>query len=187
MKKLNEIGKAENTIIVFAGDNGLGMGQHSLMGKQNLYEHSIKVPLVFAGKGLPSGKTVDSLCYLHDIYPTICDIVGTKIPATVKGKSLSKMFKDPGYQVRQGIYTSYRDFQRSIVEKRYKLIEYNVKGKRTTQLFDLKNDPWEMNNLAKSDDHRDVLAALRRKCAAHSQSLNEQRRVFRGTVQVQKR
>lgn len=55
-------GQADNTIVIFAGDNGLAVGQHGLLGKQSMYEHSIRVPLVMAGPGIPSGETRDAWC-----------------------------------------------------------------------------------------------------------------------------
>ena len=66
---LQEQGKLDNTIIVFAGDNGLALGQHGLMGKQNLYDHSVRVPLIFAGPGIPEGEQRNSPVYLLDIFP----------------------------------------------------------------------------------------------------------------------
>lgn len=68
----------ENTIIILTGDNGLAIGSHGLMGKQNLYEESIRIPLIFAGPGIPKGQVRDQFVYLLDIYPTLCDILGIK-------------------------------------------------------------------------------------------------------------
>ena len=83
LQVLRETGQAENTIIVFAGDNGLALGQHGLMGKQNLYDHSIRVPLIFCGPGVPRGLRSEAHCYLFDIYPTLCDLLGLPIPEIV--------------------------------------------------------------------------------------------------------
>ena len=69
LNALDERGMKENTIVIFAGDNGLAVGQHGLMGKQNMYEHSVRVPLIFAGPGIPEGQKTDALCYLLDIFP----------------------------------------------------------------------------------------------------------------------
>jgi len=141
-------GEQENTIIVFAGDNGLAVGQHGLLGKQNLYEHSVRVPLIFCGPGVPRGQTRDALCYLLDVFPTLCDLVGVSAPETVEGKSLAPLFGSPNSTVRDSIFYAYKRLQRGVRVKDWKLIQYNVKGKRTTQLFDLHSDPWERNNLA---------------------------------------
>lgn len=133
---------ASNTIVVFAGDNGLALGQHGLMGKQSVYDHSVRVPLILAGPGLPSNQRRADLCYLLDVFPTLCDLTGLPIPSTVEGKSL---LKGKG---REDIYVAYRTFQRGIRAGDWKLIAYNVNGNRTAQLFDLRNDRWETKNLA---------------------------------------
>ena len=131
-----------NTVIVFAGDNGLALGQHGLMGKQNVYEHSVRVPLILSGPGLTAGQRRNSLCYLLDIYPTLCDLCGINTPGSVEGKSLTRP------KPREEVYLSYRTFQRAVRTNDWKMISYNVNGNRTVQLFDLKNDPWETMNLA---------------------------------------
>src|SRR5690606_34723743 len=80
---LEETGREENTIVVFAADNGLAVGQHGLLGKQNLYEHSARVPMILRGPGIPAGETVDALVYLHDLFPTLTELAGLPTPASV--------------------------------------------------------------------------------------------------------
>ena len=94
LKVLEETGRAENTIIVFAGDNGLAVGKHGLMGKQSLYEHSIRVPLMMAGPGVPAGKRSEAFAYLIDIFPTLCELTGVPTPETVEGRSLVPAMED---------------------------------------------------------------------------------------------
>jgi arylsulfatase A-like enzyme len=159
---LRKSGQIDNTIIVFTGDNGLALGRHGLMGKQNLYEHSIKVPLIFSGPGIPKNQTRDAYAYLFDIYSTLCDMTNLPIPDTVEGKSLLPVLKNPRTELRSSMFYAYRDFQRALREGDYKLIEYAVKGHRTTQLFDLRNDPWEMNNLAGSTNYTAKLKELQK-------------------------
>ena len=135
-------GLYENTIIVFAADNGLAIGQHGLLGKQNLYEHSIKVPLVFAGKGFEAGKKEEGFTYLQDIFPTLCELTDTPVPPSVESQSVLSRKK------REVMYYAYRHLQRAVRQDDFKLIEYHVNGVETIQLFDLKNDPMELINLA---------------------------------------
>jgi arylsulfatase A-like enzyme len=144
IKALKDKGVYKNTIIVFAGDNGLALGQQGLMGKQNVYEHSIKVPLIFVGKNIPAGKIKTEFVYLSDIFPTICGLTNIRIPSSVQG--LNILGKNP--QKRTAMLYAYRDFQRAVRKGDWKLIVYNVKGVQTIQLFNLKKDPLEMNNLA---------------------------------------
>lgn len=144
---LEETGHADNTIIVFAGDNGLAVGQHGLMGKQNMYEHSVRVPLVMAGPGIPAGARSDALCYLLDIFPTLTDLVDLPTPATVEGHSLAPIIRGETERIRENLFHAYMDKQRCVRDERHKLVEYFTGDGRVTQLFDLVADPWEQANL----------------------------------------
>jgi arylsulfatase A-like enzyme len=157
---LRETGHADNTIIVFSADNGLAVGRHGLMGKQNLYEHSIHVPLIISGPGIPKAKKRTGLCYIHDLYPSLCELVNVPIPDSVKTTSLLTMLNQ-GRPVHSTLFFAYTDIQRGIRDDRYKLIEYSVQGTRTTQLFDLRTDPAELNNLADDPAYARHLQRLR--------------------------
>ncbi len=156
---LDKKGFTENTIIVFAGDNGLAVGQHGLMGKQNLYDHSVRVPLVFGGPGIPEGKTQNSLVYLLDIFPTLCDFACVDIPSSVEGKSLAPCLSDLNHDIRNNLYLAYADSIRGITDGRFKLIEYYGGD---TQLFDLGKDPREKFNIAECEAEATRLAGMRR-------------------------
>ena len=176
IEALEASGRAENTIIVFAGDNGLAVGRHGLMGKQNMYEHSVRVPLIFAGPGIPAGERRDALCYLIDIFPTLCELTGVDTPGTVEGKSLAGAMNDPSETVRDVLHLAYTDCQRAVRDRRYKLIEYVVENApRVTQLFDLENDPHELTNLAGLDEHRETVARLRKELTRWRDELGDTR------------
>ena len=159
---LEATGKADNTLIVFAGDNGLAVGQHGLFGKQNMYEHSVRVPLVFCGPGIPAGERREAFTYLIDIYPTLFDLAGIECPSSVEGQSLVPSLNDRGERIRDTFLYAYKDFQRSARDRKRKLIEYCVEGTKTTQLFDLENDPLEVTNLAEEEAYAGDVARLRR-------------------------
>jgi len=142
---LKELGQFENTIVVYSADHGLAMGSHGLMGKQNLYEHSMKAPLIFSGPGIKPGRS-DALVYLLDIFPTLCDFAGADIPSGLDGKSLKGIIEGRTPKVRDTLFLCYRDVQRAVRDDRYKLIRYPHINK--SQLFDLASDPDELNNLA---------------------------------------
>lgn len=161
LRALEETGRADNTIVVFAGDNGLALGQHGLMGKQSNYEHSVRVPLIMCGPDIPRNVRTDAFAYLLDIYPTLCDLIGAPAPATVEGRSLVPAMRDPREKVRDTFFYAYSGLQRSIRDRRHKLIEYVVRGERHTQLFDLQNDPIEVHNLAGDPAYAAKLAELR--------------------------
>ncbi len=156
---LKKRGFADDTIIVFSSDQGLAVGgRHGLMGKQNLYEH-VKPPLIFAGPGIPHGQS-DALVYLFDLFPTFCDLAGLKTPDAVEGKSLLPVIKGDKPKVRDWLFGAYKDCQRMVRDDRWKLIKYNASGVKHTQLFDLKNDPDEVKNLAADPKHVEQLARL---------------------------
>ena len=158
---LQEKGQLDNTIIVFAGDNGLAVGQHGLFGKQSMYEHSIRVPLIMSGPGIPASQKQDAYCYLIDIYPTLCDLAGLPTPDSVEGQSLTPLMEDEAAAIRETVFCAYKDIQRSVKDERYKLIEYVVSGRRTTQLFDLREDPYETRDLSADASHAEHLSRLR--------------------------
>lgn len=147
-KAVADSGREKNTIVVFFGDHGLAVGQHGLLGKQNLYEHSMRPPLVIAGPGVSVGKKCDGLCYLFDIYPTICELTGVR-PADaehVDGRSLVPIITGERNKVRDVIFGAYCDVQRSVRTERWKLIRYPHINK--SQLFDLNNDADEIHDVA---------------------------------------
>lgn len=158
---LKATGEFEHTIILLAGDNGLAIGRHGLMGKQNLYEHSTRVPLVMAGPEIHRGERRDALCYLLDIFPTLCDLAGLPVPESVEGRSLLPVLDNSAARVRDHLPLAYGRVQRGVRDERYKLIEYVVDGKRHTQLFDLEHDPYELSSIAGSKETAEVERRLR--------------------------
>lgn len=151
LETLEATGQRENTIVVLAGDNGLAVGQHGLMGKQSLYEHSSRVPLVITGPGIPSDLRSDGLCYLHDVMPTLLELAGVPVPDSVQSRSLVPVWnrEAPGRPI---LHTAYRGCMRAVQDGEAKLIRYVVNGVTREQLFHLATDPWEMNNLADDPD-----------------------------------
>ncbi|NQT58021.1 MAG: sulfatase-like hydrolase/transferase [Bacteroidetes bacterium] len=161
LDQLDTLGVTENTIIIFAGDNGLAVGQHGLMGKQNLYDHSLRVPLIMTGAGVPVNQRTSSLCYLLDIFPTLCDLTGLDTPCSVEGKSLLPVLQDPAVSVRDILHFAYCGVQRAVRRDSWKLIEYVIGRTRTSQLFDLSTDPHEINNIAGDTRNTVILRELR--------------------------
>lgn len=170
LDELQKSGKAENTIIVFSGDNGLALGQHGLMGKQNVYEHSIKVPLVFCGPGIPENEKRDALVYLHDVFPTLCGLTNLDVPESVQTKDISPVIFSEKDQVRDALHFAYnssvndvkrekpgqssdRGAHRAVRKGDWKLIVSSKEGVDTYQLFNLKDDPWELNNLSDDENY----------------------------------
>jgi len=155
---LKENGLYDNTIIVYAADNGLSIGSHGLLGKQNLYEECVKIPLIMAGPGINKGQVSKAFVYLYDIFPTICNLSGLPAPPGVDGKDISPILKGESEGVRTSVFTAYRNTVRAIREGNWKMIRYPDRD--ITQLYDLASDPLEINNLANDPEYQDKLAEL---------------------------
>ncbi|HPA17346.1 MAG TPA: sulfatase-like hydrolase/transferase [Verrucomicrobiae bacterium] len=154
---LKEVGLAENTIIIFASDNGLAIGSHGLMGKQNVYEDGLKVPLIFSGPGIPKGESA-ALVYLLDLFPTFCDLAGLPAPEGIDGRSLKPVIVGTAKGVRDTLFLSYKNVQRALRDDRWKLIRYPLINR--AQLFDLASDPYEMRDLAGDLAQADRIAKM---------------------------
>lgn len=157
---LDKRGIAKNTLVVFTSDHGLAIGSHGLLGKQNLYEHSMRAPLILAGPGVPAGKRSDAFVYLFDLFPTVSDLCGVKLPENLDGRSLVPVMRGEKEKVREVVFGAYRQFQRSVRTDRWKLIRYPHVNR--TQLFDLRADPDETKDLAADPAHAETLLMLTR-------------------------
>jgi arylsulfatase A-like enzyme len=154
---LRRHGLEENTIVVFASDNGLALGSHGLLGKQNLYNHSTRVPLIVSGKGIPQGNS-EALVYLFDLAPTILGLTKVEGLEGMDGRDLAPLWNGEQDAVRDLLMTAYRGTQRAVRDARWKLIHYPLLDH--SQLFDLQEDPYELNNLAADSTHRERRIAL---------------------------
>jgi arylsulfatase A-like enzyme len=155
---LEKTGLARRTIIVFSADHGLAIGSHGLLGKQNLYEHSMGCPLVISGPGIPRGGASRSLTYLLDLYPTLCGFAGAEVPESVEGRDLGPVIRGERDRVRDSLFLLYRDSQRAVRDARYKLIRFTKINK--TLLFDLQEDPDETRDLAADPEYADRIFAM---------------------------
>ncbi len=171
---LAERGLSENTIVIYTSDHGLGVGQHGLMGKQNLYDHSMRIPMIMRGPGVPAGLRSSALLYLLDLYPTLLELAGLPVPESSAGHSLTALLGELTYKHRRQIFSAYqgvfgppkgKPYQRSIKDERNKLIKTVVNGQVTWQLFDLAADPYETQNLADEERYAGTMERLQRKLA----------------------
>ncbi len=147
IRHLETTGQKENTIIIFTSDHGLAVGSHGLMGKENLYEHSARVPLIFSGPGIDKNKRYDKecLCGHYDFIPTLFELIGLEVPVSSEGISYLDVLKGVNKTVRETICAGYRRCMRMARDERYKLIHYPLVDRY--QLFDLIKDPEETNDL----------------------------------------
>lgn len=149
LDQLEKMGELDNTYIFYTSDHGMSVGRHGLMGKQNLYEHTWRVPLLVRGPGIKAGSHSSAMVYLLDMLPTFCDLTGVTTPETVEGKSFKPVLLGDTDKSRDVVYGCYsggtKPGIRSVRKGNWKLIEYDVlDGKvRETQLFNLEKNPDE--------------------------------------------
>lgn len=168
----------DDTIIVFCGDNGLAIGQHGLMGKQNVYEHSVHIPLLISGPGIPENEKIDQFVYLLDVFPSLCEICNVSIPQSVEGKSFAKMIYDRSYVTRTDLYFAFQARIRGISDGKYKLIEYRTDKLKLTQLYDIENDPWETRNFYDFNGYDEIVARMRKRMLEYRKEWNEDSHIY---------
>ncbi len=180
VEALRATGQEQNTIIIFTSDQGLAIGSHGLLGKQNMYEHTIGVPLILAGPGIPQNRRFAAQTYLRDMFPTLCDMVGAPIPKSVEGRSLVPVLKGSVKEIYPEVYAYWHissgrsakmaaetgspvelPIERMVRTDRWKLIHYS--HLQRYQLFDLVNDPHELKDLSAVSEHQGIKADLQRK------------------------
>lgn len=171
---VDQLDTERETLIVFTSDHGLAVGSHGLRGKQNMYEHTVGVPLLLAGPGVPQGKQFAAQCTLRDILPTVLELAAgpqwqqqmsqreaqpQNAAIAVDGRSLVPVLQGKQTEVHPFVTGYFHDFQRMIRAGNWKYVEYPAVEQQ--QLFDLEQDPLEMNNLAGTSDHAEQKSKLR--------------------------
>lgn len=157
---LEKSGKADNTYIFFTADHGLAVGQHGLLGKQNMFEHSMKPPMIVCGPDIPHGNPIAAPVYLQDLMPTALELAGAGVPEYVQFRSLLPLIRGTRSIQYDTIYGAYCDLQRMVRRGRFKLIHY-PKAKKTL-LFDLTADPLEKEDLSTDPRHSGTLDELKK-------------------------
>ena len=172
LKKLEDSGELANTYIIYTADHGMSIGRHGLMGKQNLYQHTWRVPFIVKGPGIKAGTRVEGNIYLADILATLCELAAIPAPETNEGTSFAPVLRSQKNTVRDVVYGVYSGGSkpgiRSVKKGSWKLIQYEApdRGIHETQLFDLAANPHELlpehgqPNLAKDPTHASKLAEM---------------------------
>jgi len=169
---LEASGKADNTYVILTADHGLAVGEHGLMGKQNQYECSMRMPLILSGPGVRPGSRVDEMVYQHSMYATTCELAGVPVPSHVEFPSLAPMLKTERPQpIYDAMFGWLSGLQRSIRTRDHKLMFY-PKIQRF-QVFDLKKDPWEMHDLVDDPAYAQVKSDLIRRLKQMQHELDD--------------
>jgi arylsulfatase A-like enzyme len=150
LDKLAAMGELSNTYVFYTADHGIAIGRHGLQGKQNLYEHTWRVPLVVRGPGIKPGSRAKGNVYLADVLATMCDLTGVTPPESNEGISFKPVLDGTQQTVRHVLYGVYsggtKPGIRCVKHGDWKLIKYDVLDDqvRETQLFNLAENPYEL-------------------------------------------
>ena len=200
LARLEEMGELDNTYIFYTADHGIAIGRHGLQGKQNLYEHTWRVPMIVKGPGIKPGTRAPGNIYLGDLLATFCDLTGLAPPETNEGTSFKPVLFGEKPVIRETLYGVYnggdKPGMRCVKQGDWKLIEYesSKSGIHETQLFNLKENPHEFlnehheskvtaisgaspaktqTNLAKDPHHAAKLTEMRALLLAEMRRLND--------------
>lgn len=170
LERLDALGLAENTLIVYASDHGDQIGERGLWWKQTFYDESVKVPLILSWPGvLPAGERRAQIVNLIDLGPTMLEALSAPALPHAQGRSFLAVARDAATPWSDETFAEYCTDgmapwtgpqpiqQRMVRSGRYKLVYYH--GERP-QLFDLEADPKELHDLAADPGHAAVRAAL---------------------------
>ena len=175
---LDDAGHADDTVVVYLGDNGYMLGEHGRFEKHCFYDPAVRVPLVFRWPGrLPAGREVGGQVELVDLLPTLLELLAVKIPGDLHGRSLVPLLRgDPGAKGREVVFSEYLENEEAMARSdRYKLIVGTGSRKRLDgyetaeplpgpyeRLYDLRDDPAEDHDLASHPELAAVRATLTR-------------------------
>jgi len=171
MARLDDLKLAENTVVVYASDNGFYLGEHNLGDKRSAYEESLRIPLIVRYPKLgdaAKGKTVDKMALNLDLAPTFLDLAGVKVPETMQGRSWRPLLEGKADSANWRTAFFYEYFY----ERNYaiptvlavrtdtaKIIKY-LGHDDWTEVFDLTKDPYEIKNLVNDGGSKDLVAKM---------------------------
>lgn len=173
--KIKEIDKKNNTITLFTTDHGEHLGQHNMYQKMEMYEQAIRVPcLIHVPNAEP--RQIDEVISHVDILPTLLDLLEIE-HKDLDGQSLASVFSGAEMPKDNMVFSQYSgnqpvlgDIRRAVITKRYKYI-YDEIG--TPELYDLENDPLEMENIAGKEEAKEVVARMHKECENFFVSKND--------------
>lgn len=158
LQTLDELGMAENTIVVLWGDHGWNLGEHNFWGKHNTVHNCLQIPLIFKVPNGPVGEQSESLIESVDIYPTLCKLAGIDVPKDLHGKEFTAVLKKPTKTIRKYAYSRFESAD-AVVSDRYAYTVYEEGGE---MLFDHDLDPDENINVAQKAEYADILKEMQK-------------------------
>ncbi len=162
----------DHTIIVFTSDHGDHLGQHNMYQKMEMYEQAIHVPLLLRIPHVKP-KQVEGVMSHLDILPTLLDELGIEKPSDLDGISQKNILHNNGEIKDRQVFCQYSGnpelgcIRRAVITRRYKYIYDQM---HEEELYDLEQDPLEMNNIAKDKRNQETIATLHDACVQWSQA-----------------
>ena len=154
LDSLEKSGLADNTYVFFTADHGLAVGNHGLVGKQNMYDHSIRVPFLVTGPQVKRDHRISAPIYLQDVMATTLELASVPKPSTTDFRSFLPLLRgETDRSHYDAIYGAYLQLQRCVVMDQWKLIVYPAAG--VTRLYNLNNDPLELKDVASDPANTD--------------------------------
>lgn len=159
---LQELGMAENTIVILWGDHGWQLGEHSLWCKHANFKTSLNAPLIISAPGFQENQKTEALVEFVDVFPSLCELAGLVMPEQLQGQSFVSLMKNPETPGKEAIYSRFIESE-SIKTPRYLYTEWiNKEGEvYSTMLYDHQTDPSENVNLSGDDSVKDSIKSLR--------------------------
>ena len=160
LNALDELGLADNTIVVLLGDHGWNLGEHNFIGKHNLMDRSTHVPLIIRVPGMKKGQT-ESMVEFVDLYPTLCELCGLPLPeGQLSGQSFARVFDDLEARTKEEVYIQWEGADNA-VDRRFSYTQWMEKGEKVAEmLFDHQIDPEENRNRAGEAEYESKIKSL---------------------------
>jgi uncharacterized sulfatase len=163
----------DKTIVIFWSDHGYFLGEKGLWYKRKNFERSVRAPMIISGPGITRGGNCFSPVEFVDIYPSLVDFSGHKVPAGLDGVSLRPLLKNPSAEwtrpaISQVHYNA-KNQGYSLRTKRWRYTEWN-EGKEGRELYDHENDPSETLNLASNPEHAALIKGLSQRVQLYSKT-----------------
>jgi arylsulfatase A-like enzyme len=162
LQVLKDEGLDDNTIVIFTSDHGYHLGEHRFWMKVSLLEESVRVPLIIKVPG-KNPAVCHSFAELIDLYPTVSELAGLKTPENTQGESLASMLDHPEYEVRDFAFAVSKRFGRMgylIRTEKWAFIQYGEDAEGGMELYNMKYDSGQFNNLATHPDYQEVVEAM---------------------------
>ncbi len=173
MAALNKAGLDDKTIVIFTSDHGYHLGEHDFWAKVSLRDESSGVPLIISVPG-KKPAVCNSLTELLDLYPTISSLCGLDVPRRLQGKDISPMLDDPKLEVRDAAFSVAPARKGFLLrEDQYAYIQYREDASAGIELFDVKKDPKQYENLAGQPKFKPVVEGFKAKLAAKLAALRD--------------